>query len=88
MEYRAGMLNISPVGRNCSVEERDAFEQYDKVHGVRKRLIEDLEAHFKIPLNLTFVIGMPCHSPTLVFLLSLAFSIILRCLHTLQFPST
>jgi len=25
------MLNISPVGRNCSQEERDAFEQYDNV---------------------------------------------------------
>ena len=28
------MLNISPVGRNCSQEERDAFEVYDKVRCV------------------------------------------------------
>lgn len=25
------MLNISPIGRNCSQEERDEFERYDKV---------------------------------------------------------
>lgn len=30
IEFRTGMLNISPVGRNCSQEERDAFEIYDK----------------------------------------------------------
>jgi phosphomannomutase len=26
IEYRTGMLNISPIGRNCSREERDEFE--------------------------------------------------------------
>lgn len=26
-----GMLNVSPIGRNCSQEERDEFERYDKV---------------------------------------------------------
>jgi phosphomannomutase len=31
IEFRAGMLNISPVGRNCSQEERDAFEKFDEV---------------------------------------------------------
>ena len=25
IEFRNGMLNVSPVGRNCSQEERDAF---------------------------------------------------------------
>ena len=25
------MLNVSPIGRNCSQEERDEFERYDKV---------------------------------------------------------
>jgi hypothetical protein len=35
VEFRIGMLNVSPIGRNCSQEERDAFEKYDaetKVH--------------------------------------------------------
>ena len=35
VEFRNGMLNVSPIGRNCSQEERDAFEEYDKVAGVR-----------------------------------------------------
>ena len=25
------MLNISPIGRNCSRDERNAFEEFDKV---------------------------------------------------------
>jgi hypothetical protein len=25
------MINVSPVGRNCSQEEPDEFEKYDKV---------------------------------------------------------
>ena len=29
IEFRAGMLNVSPIGRNCSQEERDEFEQMD-----------------------------------------------------------
>ncbi|KAG5606968.1 hypothetical protein H5410_028460, partial [Solanum commersonii] len=28
---RSGMLNVSPIGRNCSQEERDEFEKYDKI---------------------------------------------------------
>ena len=31
MEFRSGMLNVSPIGRNCSQEERDEFEKYDKM---------------------------------------------------------
>ena len=31
IEYRNGMMNISPIGRNCSQEERDEYEKYDLV---------------------------------------------------------
>jgi hypothetical protein len=31
VEFRSGMINVSPIGRNCSQEERDEFERYDKV---------------------------------------------------------
>jgi hypothetical protein len=31
IEFRTGMLNASPIGRNCSVEERIAFAAYDAV---------------------------------------------------------
>ena len=35
VEFRNGMLNVSPIGRNCSQEERDEFERFDKGAGVR-----------------------------------------------------
>lgn len=35
IEFRKGMLNVSPIGRNCSQAERDEFEAYDKQAGVR-----------------------------------------------------
>lgn len=35
IEFRNGMLNVSPIGRNCSQEERDEFERYDKDACVR-----------------------------------------------------
>ncbi|OAY71059.1 Phosphomannomutase [Ananas comosus] len=31
IEFRSGMINVSPIGRNCSQEEREEFEKYDKV---------------------------------------------------------
>ena len=46
IELRQGMMNVSPIGRNCSQEERDAFEQYDNVYHVRKTMIETLEKEF------------------------------------------
>ncbi len=36
VEFRNGMLNVSPIGRNCSQEERDEFEQYDLKSGIRR----------------------------------------------------
>ena len=35
VEFRNGMINVSPIGRNCSQEERDEFKQYDHKTGVR-----------------------------------------------------
>lgn len=57
VEYRKGMLNFSPIGRNCSLEERLEFYEYDKVHGVRKRMQEVLTAKFGESMNLQFSIG-------------------------------
>lgn len=31
IEFRNGMLNISPIGRNCTKEERIEFSEIDKV---------------------------------------------------------
>ena len=56
IEFRAGMLNISPIGRNCSQEERDAFEKFDETAGVRKAMVEAMKAEFS-ELGLTYSIG-------------------------------
>lgn len=40
IEFRNGMINISPIGRNCSQEERDEFEKYDKAKEKLKFIIK------------------------------------------------
>lgn len=56
IEFRSGMLNVSPIGRNCSQEERDEFEKYDKVHNIRHKMVSVLREKFA-HLKLTFSIG-------------------------------
>jgi phosphomannomutase len=56
LEYRNGMMNISPIGRNCSREERNAFEEFDKEAGIRKKFVADLQNELG-DLNLQFSIG-------------------------------
>jgi phosphomannomutase len=46
IELRNGMFNVSPIGRNCSQDERDAFEHYDQQHQVRAKLIARMQATF------------------------------------------
>ena len=40
------MINVSPVGRNASIPERLAFEQYDKEHQIRTKFVEALREKF------------------------------------------
>ncbi|XP_066346462.1 phosphomannomutase-like [Miscanthus floridulus] len=56
IEFRSGMINVSPIGRNCSQEERDEFEKYDKVHNIRPKMVSVLREKFA-HMNLTFSIG-------------------------------
>jgi len=56
LEFRNGMLNISPIGRNCDQKERDDFEKYDKEHNVRAMMVEILKIKFA-DYNLTYSIG-------------------------------
>lgn len=56
IEFRAGMINISPVGRNCSREERNEYEVYDLAHNIRKDMVATLQREFA-DLNLTYSIG-------------------------------
>lgn len=55
-EYRTGLINISPIGRNCSQEERDNFEKYDKKHNIRETMITCLKKEFP-DLDLHYSIG-------------------------------
>lgn len=56
IEFRNGMMNVSPIGRNCSQEERDEFERYDKQANVRPKFVEVLKEKFA-DLGLTYSIG-------------------------------
>ena len=56
IEFRNGMLNVSPIGRNCSQEERDEFEQLDIKHNWRKAFVDVLQSKFA-SYGLTYSIG-------------------------------
>lgn len=56
IEFRNGMINVSPVGRNASTKERNDFEAYDKEHKIREKMVEALKKEFS-HLKLTYSIG-------------------------------
>jgi len=56
VEFRNGMVNVSPIGRNANLKERLDFEQYDKVHKIRETFIGKLREKFA-HLGLTYSIG-------------------------------
>lgn len=56
LEFRNGMINVSPIGRNASTEERNEFERYDKEHNIRAKFVEALKKEFP-DYGLTYSIG-------------------------------
>jgi phosphomannomutase len=56
IEYRNGMINVSPIGRNCSHPEREEFEKFDKLHNIRPKFIEALKKEFP-DVGLMYSIG-------------------------------
>lgn len=56
VESRTGMINVSPIGRNCSQKERLDFFEYDKQHGIRKKMCADMAKEFT-DMDLQFSIG-------------------------------
>jgi phosphomannomutase len=46
IEFRNGMINVSPIGRNASIEERNEYEKYDLEHGIRKKFVSEIQAAF------------------------------------------
>ncbi|KRX83397.1 Guanine nucleotide-binding protein alpha-12 subunit, partial [Trichinella sp. T6] len=58
IEFRKGMLNVSPIGRSCSQNERNEFVEYDEKHQIRKKFIEELRKRFPVEkYGLHFSIG-------------------------------
>lgn len=56
IEFRNGMINVCPVGRSCSQEEREEFYNYDLEHSIRPNLVKKLKEELS-DLNLGFSIG-------------------------------
>lgn len=56
IEYRDSMINISPIGRNCSQEEREEFLKYDIINNIRKNLVDILKKEFS-KYDIHFSIG-------------------------------
>ncbi|XP_035875571.1 phosphomannomutase 1 isoform X2 [Phyllostomus discolor] len=46
IEFRNGMLNISPIGRSCTLEERIEFSELDKKERIREKFVEALKTEF------------------------------------------
>ncbi|KZP01633.1 eukaryotic phosphomannomutase [Calocera viscosa TUFC12733] len=56
IEFRNGMINVSPIGRNATVQERNDYEVYDKANGIRAAMVKVLQEKFA-DYGLTFSIG-------------------------------
>lgn len=56
IEFRNGMINVSPIGRSCSQSERIEFAQIDSVRHIRRSMVDALKARFP-DYNLAFSIG-------------------------------
>lgn len=56
IEFRKGMVNVSPIGRNATTQERLDYEKYDLAHHVREKFVSALQKEFP-DLGLTYSIG-------------------------------
>lgn len=56
IEFRNGLINVCPVGRSCSQEEREQFVAYDQKHNIRETFVEALQKEFT-DTGLVFSIG-------------------------------
>lgn len=56
IEFRNGLINICPIGRNCTQEERMAFFAYDEEHKIRETFVAACQKEFT-DMGLHFSIG-------------------------------
>ena len=46
IEFRNGMINVSPIGRNASNEERNEYEKFDLAGGIRQKFVQAIKDAF------------------------------------------
>lgn len=46
VEFRNGMINVSPVGRNASQQERDDYQTFDLENKIREKFVAALKKEF------------------------------------------
>ncbi|XP_054635643.1 phosphomannomutase 2 isoform X2 [Dunckerocampus dactyliophorus] len=56
IEFRNGMLNVSPIGRSCTQEERKEFYELDQKEKIREKFVCALKEQFR-GKGLSFSIG-------------------------------
>uniref|UniRef100_A0A0K0EJ95 Phosphomannomutase n=1 Tax=Strongyloides stercoralis TaxID=6248 RepID=A0A0K0EJ95_STRER len=56
IDLRNGLVNISPIGRDCTYQEREEFVEYDKKHNIRTNIVKCLKENFQ-QFGLDFVLG-------------------------------
>ena len=59
IEYRNGMINVSPIGRACNQSEREEFEQYDNKHKVRENMISEIREKWIEYITSNNIHGLP-----------------------------
>jgi phosphomannomutase len=47
VEFRNGMINVSPIGRNASVQERNEYQKYDLENKIRETFVGVLKEKFR-----------------------------------------
>ena len=48
IEARTGMINISPIGRSCSQDQRDEFDKLDKLNNYRTKLVTKISSKWDL----------------------------------------
>lgn len=46
IEFRNGMINVSPIGRNASVQERNEYQKFDLEHKIRATFVDAIRKQF------------------------------------------
>ena len=54
IRFRTGMLYVTPIGSDCSQDERNNFVEYDAIHNVRQTMINILRKAFP---DISFLLG-------------------------------